>query len=222
MLDPAEQERVLRMIARAAAERGLYVAPVGSLYFLFRGEAKILTKDVDAVVHGKDLQPVSIEILEDIGKSLGSVEIAHDKASVKVVIPQEGEKPIEIDLLRGRAGGKGGFLNRDLLAAGAKKGDRVEENIILYPPEYVVMLKAEAAIDRAKRAQTQNQFTEDNKDRAEQFRLDVITQLRAIERKSPLNVQHLQDALGLVKENRRAAIADLIDAATAGRVRLKP
>ncbi|MFA5862614.1 MAG: hypothetical protein WDA16_13060, partial [Candidatus Thermoplasmatota archaeon] len=122
MLDPAEQERVLRMIARVAAERGLFVAPVGSLYFLFRGEAKVFTKDVDAVVHGKDLQPVSIEILEAIGKALGGVEIAHDKASVKVTIPQQDEKPIEIDLLRGRAGGKGGFLNRDLLAQGAQRG----------------------------------------------------------------------------------------------------
>jgi hypothetical protein len=222
MLDPNEQTRVLRSIATAAAKRGLYVAPVGSLYFLFRGEAKLLTKDVDAVVHGKDLKPVDIEVLEEIGKELGGIEVAHDKASVKVLIPQDDEDPIEIDLLRGRAGGKGGFLNRDLLAQGAQRGERVEDNIILYPPEYVLMLKAEAAADRAQRAKAQNEFTQDNLDRAEQFRLDVFTQLRAIEKTSKLNVRHLQDALGLVKENRRAAIAEIIEAATGGRVRLKP
>lgn len=221
MLDPNEQTRVLRSIA-AAAKRGLYVAPVGSLYFLFRGEAKLLTKDVDAVVHGKDLKPVDIEVLEEIGKEHGGIEVAHDKARVKVVIPQDDEDPIEIDLLCGRAGGKGGFLNRDLLAQGAQRGERVEDNIILYPPEYVLMLKAEAATDRTQRAKAQNEFTQDNLDRAEQFRLDVFTQLRAIEKTAKLNVQHLEDALGLVKENRRAAIAELIEAATGGRVRLKP
>jgi hypothetical protein len=73
MLDASEQERIFRLIAEAAQKRGLYVAPVGSLYFMFRGEPKLLTKDVDAVIHGKDLQPASIELLVEIGQELGEV-----------------------------------------------------------------------------------------------------------------------------------------------------
>lgn len=39
MLSPADQARVLRSIAEAAAKRGLYVAPVGSR-FPSRGKGK--------------------------------------------------------------------------------------------------------------------------------------------------------------------------------------
>lgn len=220
MLDQAEQRRVFELIAEAVAKRGLYVAPVGSLYFMFRGEAKLMTKDVDAVVHGKDLQPVSAETLVEIGKELGEVEVAHDKASVAVTIKEAGREDIKIDLLRGRAGGKGGFLNRDLLASGAGRGER-RDAVILYPPEYVIILKAEAAVDRAKRAETQNEYTEDNKRRAEIFRADVLAQVRAAEAKQPLNKEHFQEALRLVKENRRREIAELIRFATRGGIVLE-
>lgn len=221
MLDAVEQGRVLQRVASAAAERDLFVAPVGSLYFLFRGEAAVLTKDVDAVILGHDLRPVALDVLERLGRVLGDVEVAHDRASVKVTVPQAGEAPVVIDLLRGRAGGKGGFLNRDLLCAAAEKGERTA-NVILFPPEYVLMLKAEAAVDRAVRAQKADAHAQENAERAERFRHDVFTQVRAIEKKRGLDVRHLQDALALVKRNRRAPIAELFDAATGGRIRLAP
>lgn len=221
MLDQNEQRRVFDLIAQAVAKRGLYVAPVGSLYFMFRGEPKLMTKDVDAVVHGKDFQPVSIETLVDIGQELGEVEVAHDKASVQVTIKEPGREDVLIDLLRGRAGGKGGFLNRDLLASGASEGER-NDPVILYPPEYVIILKAEAAVDRAKRAETQNEYTADNKRRAEIFRADVVAQVRTLQAKQALSMKHFRDAIALVKENRRKDIADLLRSASGGAIAIEP
>lgn len=181
------------LIVQAVAKRGLYVAPVGSLYFMFRGEPKLMTKDVDAVIHGKDLQPVSIDVLVEIGQELGEVEVAHDKASIAVTIKEPGREDVSIDLLRGRSGGKGGFLNRELLASGASEGERAE---------------------------TQNEYTEDNKRRAEIFRADVIAQIRTVQAKQPLSKKHFQDALALVKENRRKDIANLIRSASGGAIAL--
>lgn len=219
MLDEAAQRAAFQRVADAALRRGLLVAPVGSIYFLFQGEPKLMTKDVDAVVHDEDLQPVSVDVLRALGEELGEVQVSADKALVVVVIREEGEEPIQVDLLRGRAGAKGGFLNRGLLASGAARGTRTG-NVILYPPEYVVVLKADAAVDRAKRAEKMDRHAAENARRAEAFRTDVITQVRALERHKPLDVATFRAALDLVKERRRAAVAELIEVATAGRIRL--
>lgn len=75
---------------------------------------------------------------------------------------------------------------------------------------------------RQKRAETQNEFIEANKARAEAFRTDVITQVCSLQRKEKLREDLFQKALGLVKESRREGIADLIELATGGSIRLRP
>lgn len=69
-MDAAQQRAVLTAIARAAADEGYLVAPVGSAYFLLTGVPRLATKDVDAVIHAKDLQPPTLDALKRVADRL--------------------------------------------------------------------------------------------------------------------------------------------------------
>ncbi|MCA1813941.1 MAG: nucleotidyltransferase [Halobacteriales archaeon] len=219
-LDEAAQRDVLRRIAEAAARHGLMVAPVGSVYFLLEGERSLRTKDVDVVVHDAKGSIASLDMVTTMAEDLGHAEVAHDKASVKVTI-QKGGEDIEIDLLRGRPSAKGGFLPRELLEAAGEHAKR-EGAVLWYPYEYVLLLKAEAAVDRARRAEKQDAYTEDNRRRAEAFRADVKRQMDARLRTGhALRADLLEDGIRRLKENRRRDVAALLEAASGGKLRLR-
>ncbi|HEX9815753.1 MAG TPA: hypothetical protein VGB18_02125 [Candidatus Thermoplasmatota archaeon] len=88
-----------------------------------------------------------------------------------------------------------------------------------YPTEFVLMMNVDAAIDRQERADKGGPSGEDKRRRAETVRADVFRQVQANE--SGLDSKKLATALLWIKENRRAKAADLVSAASAGRIRLR-
>lgn len=153
-LDPKRQEAAIRKVAEAARKLGLIIAPIGSAYFSFKGEAKLMTKDVDAAVHDADLEPASLDEVVKLGKALGESEIAKDQATVTIKMELEGIIE-EVDLIRGKSDTSKGYVPRELLRAAARKAE-LQGNLLLYPPEYVLALKADAAIDREFRSRKVN------------------------------------------------------------------
>src|SRR2546427_1679971 len=114
---------MLRRVAAAAARRGLIVAPVGSVFFLFQGRASVTTKDIDVIVHLDDGNIASLDLLVEIGEELGDARAAGDRASV--IVKMEGPTgPATVDLLRGKEGAKRSFLPRELLRKAATHGRR--------------------------------------------------------------------------------------------------
>lgn len=110
MLNPEGQAELLRRLAVAAGRRGLRVAPVGSVFFLYQGRKVALTKDLDAVVHDDAGEPASLEVLQQLGNDLGVAQPSEDKATVTVKVLGLAETAVEIDLIRGKEGSKRGFL----------------------------------------------------------------------------------------------------------------
>ena len=218
MLGPDGQQELLRRLAEAAARRGLLVAPVGSVFFLHRGRRSLLTKDLDAVVTTLDGEPVSLAELEAIARDLGPATTASDEATVTVAIP--GLAEAEVDLLRGKEGAKRGFLPRGLLREAAQRGT-VEGSILWYPVEYVVVLKADAAVDRAQRAEKGGAFAEANLARARDFRNDVVAQVDEALERGALRPAYLADAVRHLKAKRRADVVRLLEFAAAGRFALE-
>lgn len=217
MIPPSKQHEVLDRISRAAKSLDLIVAPVGSVYFLYRGEKTLLTKDVDAVILTSDLEPASMKDLEDLAQALGDGVPAADRASVSVSL-MDSEGTIEVDLLRGKQGASKGFFPRALLKEAAERGS-LTGNLLWFPIEYSIVLKADAAVDRRRRARTENPHQEENKNRAMAFAADVFTQTQAAQRRLGLQEDFFRDALRHVKAARRAEIADLLEAASSGQIK---
>ena len=196
MLDPERQEEVLRQVATAAAKRGLAIAPVGSVYFLLVGKPKTSTKDVDTVVHSSGQDVASFEALLEIAREIGGrVTPGEDRSSVQVGVIRDGVEVGVIDLLRGREGARGGFLPRSLLREAASRGRRVG-SIVTYPLEYVIVLKADAAVDREDRSAGKGVAAETNRQRAEIFKADVFTLVADAMRAGSLDEPFLRDAIG--------------------------
>lgn len=214
--DQVNKVELLNRLAEVAAGRGLMVAPVGSVYFLSRGRPALRTKDV--VIHERSGRAtVSLQELEALGKELGAVTVAHDGASVTVDLPGPDGEAVRLDLLRGKRGAKKGFFPRELLAEAADRAV-VEGNILWYPKEYVIVLKADAAVDRAQRAAAGGLYVEENARRAANFRQDVVNQVQAALEADGLRGSYLRDAVGHLKRSRRAEVARLIEVAGGGRV----
>ncbi len=239
MLDPEAQTEVLRRVAEAAARHGLIVAPVGSVFFLFQGRAYLTTKDIDVVAHLEDGSIAPLDLLVKVGKELGDAKPAGDRASV--VVSMDGPTgPATVDLLRGKEGAKKSFLPRELLRRAATHGRR-EGNILWYPIEFVILLKADAAVDKQHRAESGGQFAEQNRQRAEVFKQDAYSQVQSALAKrgaafreaafgeapwaasaapAGLREDYLVEGLLCLKKARRLEVAALIEAASGGRLRL--
>lgn len=220
MLDPEDQAEVLDRIARVARRHNLLVAPVGSVYFLYHGQPRLRTVDVDTVVFDASGEPASIETLEAFGRELGEAEVRFDGASV-LVRPPDGEVlGYEIDLLRGKSKPRAGFFPRPLLREAAKRG-QVQDNLLWFPREYVIVLKADAAVDRKQRAEEANEFQADNAERAVIFQQDVFAQVReALTTPAGLSEVYIREAVKHLKEKRRTPVLQLIEAASLGQLRL--
>jgi hypothetical protein len=164
---------------------------------------------VDIVIHETGLQPPSLDVLKRIAARLekfGAANVTPDNAVVQ--IRASGDAPAEIELIRGRSDKKGGFFPRDLLVAAAK-GAKREGNVLLYPVEYVLVLKADAAIDREDRAKRDTKRAEAHERRANIFRADVIAGIDAALREGSLSTSKLSTAVGFLKESRQARVRAL-------------
>lgn len=212
-MDASQQRVVLAAIARAAAEESHLVAPVGSSYFLLIGVPRLATKDVDAVVHATDFGPPSLDVLKRIAgrlKEFGEISVTQDGAVVQVRSSEE--SPAEIELIRGRSATKGGFFPRELLVAAAKEATR-EGNVLLYPVEYVLVLKADAAVDREDRATRDAGRATEHERRANIFRADVMSGANSALLAGDLSAERIENAIRHLKKARRARVRGLLEAA---------
>ncbi len=212
-VDATQQRAILDAIAHAARDEGCLVAPVGSVYFLLTGSPRMATKDVDAVVHDENMQPPRLDVLRRIAARLsmfGTATTTQDGAVVQV--RSSLDAPAEIELIRGRGKGKGGFFPRGLLVAAAKEAKR-DGNVLLYPIEYVLVLKADAAIDREDRAQRDPERAELHERRANAFRADVMIGVNAALLTSGLSVVTLNAAISHLKVSRQPRVRSLFSAA---------
>lgn len=159
-----------------------------------------------------------MEQLEAIGSELGKTTRGDHNQEMVVTI-EEPDGDIQLELIRGKSGTD--FFPRSLLKEAASRGT-VDGNILWYPIEYVILLKADAAVDKDLRSRLQNEHQEKNRLRAEAFRQDVIEQVGAALRRGALRTEYLVDGLRHIKESRRDDVASLIERASAGRIRFKP
>lgn len=219
MLDPEAQTEMLRRVAEVASRHGLIVAPVGSVFFLFQGRAYLTTKDVDLVVHLDDGNIAPLDLLVKVGEELGDARPAGDRASV--IVNTEGPTgPATVELLRGREGAKRSFLPRKLLRVAASHGRR-DGNVLWYPVEFVILLKADAAVDKQHRAASGGEHAEENRRRAEIFKQDTYSQVQsALVFPAGLREDYLVEGLLCLKKTRRLEVAALIEAASGGGLRL--
>jgi hypothetical protein len=201
-----------RVLSAAESERVL-VAPVGTAYFLYRNVAGIVTKDVDLVIHGEGLEPVGLAVLKRIGETLGRTEISEDEALVRVTVGA-GDDAEVIELLRGRARRSKGFLPRRLLEEAAHAAER-RGRLLLYPLEYVLVLKADAAVDRQLRADRDSHRAEENVKRATAFRADVFNEVNRAMLQDGLDAARLQSAVSHLKKSRQEGVIRLLQAAGA-------
>lgn len=212
-MDETEQRRWLEALASAAKAEGCWVAPVGSLYFLVQGVPRQFTKDVDAVIHGSALEVASLDVLKRIAARLGEAKVTVDEAVVWVPLPSAGPGA-KIELIRGRTAAKGGFFPRELLREAAGAAER-RDNLLLYPLEYVLVLKADAAIDREERAIRDPGRSEEHRRRAAAFRTDVFGEVNRAMLGPGLDARRLSSAVSHLKERRREAVRALLRAAGA-------
>ncbi|MDG7002221.1 MAG: hypothetical protein JRN15_24240, partial [Nitrososphaerota archaeon] len=89
------------------------------------------------------------------------------------------------------------------------------------PPEFVILLKADAAIDRAHRAEKGGPHVEENRIRAEAFRADTFAQVQYAYANGDLRDSYLKEGLLLLKRQRRVEVAHLLESASGGRLSLK-
>jgi hypothetical protein len=191
---------------------------VGSVFFLFQGRVSLTTKDIDVIIHLDDGNIASLDLLVKIGEELGDARPAGDRASV--IVNMEGPTgPATVDLLRGKEGAKKSFLPRELLRRAATHGRR-DGNILWYPIEFVILLKADAAVDRQHRAASGGRFAEESRHRADIFRQDVYSQVQSALAAGELREDYLVEGLRCLKKARRREVAALLEAASGGRLRL--
>lgn len=218
MLGPDRQRDVLGRIAEAASRVGLLVAPIGNVYFFVQQRASFETKDLDAVVHQEDLSVADLDSVVSMAKLLGEHEVQRDRAVVVVYLdgPKDGPDTAVVELIRGKPRAHGGYLPRPLLTKAGHQARR-DGAVLWYKPEFVLVMKADAAVDRQERAAKGGPYAEDNRRRAETFRADVFSQMGS---RNTWDVEALREAAGLIKKSRQKGVADLIGSASAGRIRL--
>lgn len=218
MLGPDRQREVLGRIAEAASRVGLLVAPIGNAYFFVQQRASFETKDLDAVVHLDNLSVADLDSVVSMARLLGDHEVQRDRAVVVVYLdgPKGGPDTAVVELIRGKPRAHGGYLPRPLLTSAGHQARR-EGSVLWYKPEFVLVMKADAAVDRQERAAKGGPYAEENRRRAETFRADVFSQ---IGRGSAWDVDAFRGAVGLIKKSRQKAVADLIGSASAGRIQL--
>lgn len=210
-MGPREQQELLSKVANAAREEGCLVAPVGSVYFVIQGRPRPTTKDLDAVVFDADREPASLAALKRIAERLGTAEVMKDEAVVRVA-GTTGRA--EVELIRGREASKGGFFPRALLREAAQAA-RKEGNVLIFPLEYVLVLKADAAVDREDRAKRDTKRAAEHERRANAFRTDVFAEVNRATLDASLDTARLKRALAHLKEKRRERVRGLFVAAGA-------
>jgi hypothetical protein len=218
MLNLEAQTEALQIVAAAAKKHGLVVAPVGSVYFLFTERKHLTTKDIDVVVHVDADTIAPLELLEKMGRELGVAVSSGDKATVTVTVESK-YGPVRIDLIRGKEGARRSFLPRELLRTAARYGRR-DGSILWYPIEFVILFKADAAVDRAKRARSGGPKAAENLRRADVFRQDVFAHVQSSLEGDGLNERYLIEGLSHLKQVRRNEVASLLEAASGGRLTL--
>lgn len=220
MIGAERQQAILDRLASAAKAVNLYVAPIGSGYYFLQQPSGLETKDFDAVIHSHDLAVAELDAVVGMAKSLGDFEVGGDRAVVTVYLdgPKGDPNANVVELIRGRPRRKGGFLPRPLLDEAGRQARRAG-HVLWYPREFVLMMKADAAVDRQERAERGGEFVEANRRRAETFLADVFREVQANEAK--LDPTRLSQAWKLIKQKRRAKVAGLIESASAGRIRLR-
>lgn len=206
------QQRLLGRITAAAEAEDCLVAPVGSVYFLLIGSPKQTTKDVDAVLHTRELQAPPLETVQRVAARLGEAQLTGDEAVVKVRTA-DSDVP-EIELIRGRRAAKGGFFPRDLLQDAAAHAQR-RGNILLYPIEYIIVLKADGAVDREERAAKDPTRAEEHLRRSRDFAGEVIVEVNRALLAGTLDVRRLARAVSYLKKNRQDRIRALLAGAGA-------
>lgn len=214
-MDANRQREMLAAILAAAREEDVLVAPVGSVYFLVAGTPRATTKDVDIVIHATNLQPPDMSVLRRIAARLeryGAPEATRDGAVLQ--LRTDAAATAEIELIRGRSGTKGGFFPRELLVTAAHEARR-QGNLLIYPLEYILVLKADAAIDREARAKRDVARADQHARRAAAFQEDVMRETRAALAGEGLDATRLRKGLACLKENRRDAAERLLRAAGA-------
>ena len=167
------------------------------------------------------------------------VSFPHPSANAAIkplpVAPPRADRLESVDLLRGKEGAKKSFLPRELLRRAATHGRR-EGNILWYPIEFVILLKADAAVDKQHRAESGGQFAEQNRQRADIFKQDVFSQVQsafaergaafgeapfgALPAPAGLREDYLIEGLLCLKKARRLEVAALLEAASGGRLNL--
>lgn len=213
MPGPERQRSLVERVVTAAEAEDALVAPVGTVYFLYRDVARTATKDVDLVIHGDDLELVGLDVLKRIGKTLGVTEVSEDEALVRVTIGT-GDQFDVIELLRGRARRSKGFLPRALLQEAARVAER-RGRLLLYPLEYLLVLKADAAVDREERAGKDPEREAANRERATAFRADVFGEVNRAMLGGGLDAGRLRSAVSHLKKKRQDAVLRLLRAAGA-------
>ena len=208
MLNEADQRSRLKLVADAAASEGCLVAPVGSVYFLLQGTGRQYTKDIDAVIHEASLEPAGSGVLRRIAERLGTAEVTVDEAVFNIRTESGLERP-DIELIRGRSATKGGFFPRELLVKAARRARR-EGNVLIYPIEAVLVLKADAAIDREERAERDVARSVRHRERAAVFRADVFQEVNRALLAEGLRAELLLESLRLLKEKRRGRVQGLL------------
>lgn len=209
MLDASDQRALVERLAIIAREEGCIVAPVGSVFYIFFGAERDMTKDLDAVVHDESLAVADTPTLERIAKRLGEVSVTRDGAVVAVKTRPGLAEP-DLELVRGRRRRSGGFMPRKLLELAAARAER-RDNLLLYPPEFILALKADAAVDREDRAKNDAARAEANRVRAEVFRSDVFKEVHRLQQTGEVDVKQLVDAIQLLKKNRQARVVKLLE-----------
>lgn len=212
-LDATRQREILEAVARAAREEGCLAAPVGSVYFLLAGLPRVTTKDVDAVIHSASLEPPPLDVLKRIAERLqtfGSAATTTDGAVVQ--IRSSPQVPAEIELIRGRTDAKGGFFPRALLVAAAKAARR-DGNLLLYPLEHVLVLKADAAVDREDRALRDPARAREHRRRADAFRADVLEGVNSALLGNGISAKTLGAAIAALKKSRQERVRSLFRSA---------
>lgn len=211
-MDENEQQRWLDAVAAAADAEGCLVAPVGSAFFLF-ATPRAHTKDVDVVVHDAGLEPAALPVLKRIAGRLGEAEVTTDDAVVRIT-PVGARAGESIELIRGRRRARGGFFPRALLREAAERAER-RGALLLYPIEYVLVLKADAAIDREERAERDEAHADENRRRAAAFRADAFREVNRAMQEDGLDGALLASAVGHLKKKRQKGVSAMLSAAGA-------
>lgn len=213
-LTPDLSIRLLRDLVKALGDE-YRLMPIGGT----RMDLDVLrpggtTKDVDIVLvvtsGGKRTVPTLDDVLK-IASSLPGVlgaAKANKEGSVVRVLVQTSAGPVEVEIIRGKTPGKGGyFISRNMIEAVAKTGID-KDGQILIPLDALAFLKAWAAYDQEKLIQRTKDPNGKHARRKADFERDTVKILDALLNKdrtpNPSMLKALMDSCE--NKQRRAAI----------------